>query len=71
MPHSPAGGRPSPDVRQGGPMRKLLTVGLGVAGSMLCIAPAAAAPSEPVDPTPIVGDFCGFETSIVPSGKQR
>jgi hypothetical protein len=52
-------------------MRKLLTAGLGVAGSMLCIAPAGAAPPEPVDPTPIVGDFCGFETSIVLSGKQK
>ena len=52
-------------------MKTLLTVALGVAGSALCVAPALAAPPEPVDPTPIVGTFCDFETSIVVSGKQK
>ena len=52
-------------------MKKLLTVALGVAGSALCMAPALAAPPQPVDSTPIVGDFCGFETSIVVSGKEK
>jgi hypothetical protein len=52
-------------------MKALLTVALGVAGSALCVTPALAAPPEPVDPTPVVGTFCDFETSIVVSGKQK
>jgi hypothetical protein len=52
-------------------MKALLTVALGVAGSALCVTPAVAAPPEPVDPTPVVGTFCDFETSIVVSGKQK
>ena len=52
-------------------MKALLTVALGVAGSALCLTPAVAAPPEPADPTPIVGTFCDFETSIVVSGKQK
>lgn len=52
-------------------MKSLLTVALGVAGSALCLTPALAAPPQPVDPTPIVGTFCDFETSIVLSGKQK
>ena len=51
-------------------MKTLLTVALGVAGSALCMAPALAAPPAPVDFT-IDGDFCGFETSIVVSGKEK
>ena len=52
-------------------MKALLTVALGVASSALCLTPAVAAPPEPVDPTPIVGTFCDFETSIVVSGKEK
>jgi hypothetical protein len=52
-------------------MKTLLSVALGVAGSALCMAPALAAPPEPTDPTPIVGNFCDFETSIVVSGKEK
>ncbi len=52
-------------------MKALLTVALGVAGSALCLTPALAAPPEPVDPTPDVGTFCDFETSIVLSGKEK
>jgi hypothetical protein len=58
-------------LRLGGHMKTLLTVALGVAGSALCMAPALAAPPQPVDSTPIVVDFCGFDTSIVISGKQK
>ena len=55
----------------GGYLKALLTVALGVAGSALCLTPAVAAPPEPADPTPIVGTFCDFETSIVLSGKEK
>jgi hypothetical protein len=52
-------------------MKTLLAVALGVAGSVLCMTPALAAPPEPTDSTPIIGDFCGFETSIVVTGKEK
>ncbi len=69
--HNPQRGTGVPRYLLGGHMKALLTVALGVAGSALGLTPALAAPPEPVDPTPDVGNFCDFETSIVISGKEK